>query len=467
MAHHSQLPLSDALARHVSAMGYERLPDSTVHATRRVLLDAVGVMHAASGLASEAQPFIDMAVAGGPAGSSRIWGTSHCSTPALAALANGALSHALDYEDAFDLAPVHPNASLVPAVLALAQSLGLRNLREVIAAVAVGCDVACRLALSLRQPLETGGWYPPPILGAFGAVAGCARLLGLSPQQVRDALSLMLMQVSCPGEIKYSAGTVLRAVREAFPAQAAVQCALLARSGVAGLEQPLEGQAGFYRLFANGQYAPQHLLDGLGEHWFIEQLSFKPWPSCRGTHGSIEAALWLRERIGAPARDIVAVLIEGCAVQRMLAEPTARKQAPLTAIDAKFSLAFTCAQALHHGRVDLDSFGHRRLHDPDVLALAARSSFRLREGWNNDHMASGAVWLQLANGQTAHHEVVQPLGSPARPLDDTQLIRKFVDCCGRAARPMDEQDAAALAHHILNTDADEASPLLAVTPQPA
>jgi hypothetical protein len=44
--------------------------------------------------------------------------------------------------------------------------------------MAIGCDLTCRMALSLKQPMEAGGWYPPPILGAFGATAGAARLLG-------------------------------------------------------------------------------------------------------------------------------------------------------------------------------------------------------------------------------------------------------------------------------------------------
>src|SRR5690606_11754415 len=120
----------------------------------------------------------------------------------LAALANGAMAHALDFEDTFDPTAGHPNASLVPAVLALAQTSGPVSGKELITPAAGGGELACRIGLSLRVPVEAGGWYPPPIIGAMGAAAAAARLRRLSPRQVADCPSLMLCQVSCAGEIK-------------------------------------------------------------------------------------------------------------------------------------------------------------------------------------------------------------------------------------------------------------------------
>ena len=444
--------LSNALARHVSGARFEQLPAQTVHAARRALLDAVGVMHAASGLAPEVRPFIDLARAGGGTPEARILGTIDRVPAALAAFANGAMAHALDYEDAFDAAPVHPNASLIPAVLALAQARAPVSGRELLTAIAVGCDLSCRVALSLRRRLEEGGWYPPPILGAFGAVAGAARLLRLTPRQVVDAFSLLLLQNSCPGEIKYSADTVIRAVREAFPAQAAVMVTQLAEAGVRGFEAPLEGRAGFYALFAAGQYATSDLLDGLGTRWHIDALSFKPWPSCRGTHAAIEAALTLRARDALDPAGVDQVIIEGGSVQAMLAEPADRKRAPQTAIDAKFSLPFTVATALVQGTVTLDHFGAAGLSDPAVLALAAGCSWRQRADWGVDQAVAGGLRIRLRDGSERTCEVLDPAGSPTRPLDDGQLVAKFVDCLGRAARPTAAGAAAALAARILQID---------------
>jgi 2-methylcitrate dehydratase PrpD len=441
--------LSLQLAQYATQVSFASLPASTVHATKRALLDAIGVISAASGIAPEARPFIDLAVASGGKASSRILGTGILCPPAAAALANGALSHALDYEDAYDGAPVHPNASLIPAVLALAQARAPVSGRDLIAAIAVGCDLACRMGLSLRQPLEQGGWYPPPILGAVGAVAGAARLLRLSPRQLVDAWSLLLLQNSCSGEIIHSPGSTIRAVREAFPAQAAVNCVLLAEAGIQGFSAPLEGTAGFFRMFAGGNYSVQELLSDLGARWYVDSLSFKPWPSCRGTHAAIEAALVLRSRPSFDCGQVERIIIEGGSVQAMLAEPLARKSAPATAIEAKFSLPFTVALALGRGEVTLDSFDAGSREDPALRAIAGRCIWRQRLDWGRERATSGALQIHLRNGVQLRHEVQDALGCPTRPLDDAHLLLKFEACLSRASRPLSTAQSRALATRVL------------------
>jgi 2-methylcitrate dehydratase PrpD len=439
--------LSLRLAEFVTRTAADAVPTAALDAAAHVVLDATGVMRAASALAPEVLPFIELARDGG-AGAASVLGTPHSTRAPLAALANGAMAHALDYEDAFDMAPLHPNASLVPAALALAQAHRPVGGRAFLAAIAIGCEVSCRIALSLRQRLEVGGWYPPPILGAFGAVAGAARIAGFPPRQLLDAWSILLLQNSCAGEIKHDPNTVIRAVREAFPAQVAVQAAQLARRGVRGFDAPLEGRDGFFRLFASNHYDAEGLFEGLGQRWHIEQLSFKPWPSCRGTHAAIECALQLREQVA--WRDVRQIRIEGCQVHRMLAEPLESRRMPQTAIDAKFSLPFTVATAFVTGNVDLDSFSGRALGHGDVLALARRCSFTLREEWAADNAVSGAVEITLADGRVVRHEVLDPRGSPSRPLDDSELMAKFVDCAGRAQQPLAAGAATALAGRILH-----------------
>jgi 2-methylcitrate dehydratase PrpD len=439
--------LSLQLAQFVTQTPAAQIPRSALHAAARAALDASGVMRAASALSPEVLPFIAHAVAGGP-GPARVLGTPHNTQAGLAALANGAMAHALDYEDSYDAAPLHPNASLVPAVLALAQSHAPVSGRALLAAIAIGCDVSCRIALSLRCRLEEGGWYPPPILGAFGAVAGAARILGLTPRQLLDAWSLLLLQNSCAGEIKHDRSTVIRAVREAFPAQIAVQVAGLAAAGVRGFDAPLEGRDGFFRLFAANRYDAGALLRDLGLHWHIEALSFKPWPSCRGTHAAVECALQLRAKMD--WREIREIRIEGCEVHHMLAAPLERKCAPQTAIDAKFSLPFAVASAFVSGQVSLDSFTVDALHDDQVLALARRVSFVRRADWGDEQAVSGAVEITATDGRKLRWQVLDPCGSPARPLEDAELVAKFVDCAARAQQPLPAQNAAELARRILD-----------------
>jgi 2-methylcitrate dehydratase PrpD len=408
-------------------------------------------MLAASGTSADILPFVALARSQGD-GPATILGFGTRTSAPMAALANGAMAHALDFEDAFDAAPLHPNASLLPAALAIAQSRGPISGREFITAVAAGCDLVCRLALALRQPMEQGGWYPPPILGAFGATAAACRLLKLQPTQYTDAFSLLMCQNSCPGEIKYSADTVIRAVREAFPAQAAVSSALLAADGVRGFEAPLEGKAGFYQLYAAGHYDGGDLVAELGTRYWIEQLSFKQWPCCRGTHAYVEIVQALRREHGFTAADVAAIQIVGGEAQQMLCEPYEQKLAPQTIIDAKFSLPFTIAAALSHDEVTLGSFTHVTLRDGNLLALARRTTFELRHDWGRERADTGELKIVLKDGRRLQSAVQHALGNPSRPLSDATLRTKFIDCAAHAATPLSHGAAEQLADRIFRLE---------------
>lgn len=439
--------LSEVLCRHVAETRFEDLSPEAIVGAKRVLLDATGVMYGASGLSEEVQAFVRVACSEGD-GACVVLGTGRTATASMAALANGAMAHALDYEDAFDAAPGHPNASMVPALLALAQCGAPVAGKDMIAALAVGCDLSCRLALGLTTPLQSRGWYPPPILGAYAAAAGGARLLGLGWEGVRDAVSLMLCQATMPGAIMHSSETVVRAVREAFPAQAGVLAAKLAAEGVRGFDAPFEGRDGFYDLFAGGGFDADRVIAELGERWYGAELSFKPWPACRGTHAFVELAIELREAHGFAADDVAGVEVLIDPIHRMLVEPIERKRAPDVTIDAKFSIPFTVGVALVKGRLALDDFDARALGDERIRSAAAKVSARAAPAHGRVVGSGGAMIITLKNGQTFEGEVHEALGAPGRPLSDEALIAKFVDCRSRAALACDEESSRKLADTV-------------------
>ncbi|MFC3068883.1 MmgE/PrpD family protein [Phenylobacterium soli] len=434
--------LSRRIAEHVAGARFEALPAAAVEATKRSLLDALGVTLGASRMGEGCQAFVDLArSAGAGRPESTILGFGDKVAAPLAALANGAMAHALDYEDAYDEAPLHPNAIAVPAVLAEAEAMGGVPGARLLTALAVGCDLTCRMGLALTSDPADFGWYPPPILGAYGATAAVAHLRGLSADQVLDALSLTLCQATTPGEIKYSPGSTVRAVRDAFGAQAAVQSVRLAAAGIKGFEAPLEGRAGFFELYARGGYDPAVLTDGLGERFLSERVSFKVWPSCRGTHAYIEAALGLMAAHGFGADEVAAVDLGIGPIQRMLVEPAAQKRAPVSPINAKFSLPYTVACALVRGRVGLDDFGPESLADPAILAMAGRVSWREVEGWGAAEAASGELTLRLTSGQALKGRIERARGAPDNPVSREELIAKFEDCAGRAVNPLSRSEA--------------------------
>lgn len=432
--------VSKAIAAHVAGARFDKLTGGAAASAKRSLLDAVGVMLAASGMGEDCDAFVEIAEPGPCA----VLGYGRSASLLGAALANGALAHALDYEDALDGAPIHPNAAVVPAALAVAQQLGGVSGERLLTAIAVGCDLTCRLGMALTINPDDHGWYPPPILSAQGATAAAAVLLGLDAEQTTQAFALALGPSAQTAEFKRTPDSTLRAVRDAFSTHAGVLAALLARRGVRAFDQPFEGQAGLFAQFSRGYFRADALLDGLGATWWGEQVSFKPWPSCRGTHAGIEAAL--RLRADAAGSDVQAIRLTGGPVQRMLAHPREQKQAPRTAIDAKFSLPFTVGLALARGAVTLDSF--EDLDDPAALDVARKVSFQVGDGLGMAD-ATGIVLEATIAGQARTYEVPVPLGHPSRPLEDEAMLAKFLDCAVRAKQP---GAAADLAEAILRLE---------------
>lgn len=436
--------ISQEIAAHFAALTFDALPPATVHATRRALLDALGVMLGASGLGEDAPPYRQHAMtADGPA---RLLGFAARSTPSLAALANGALAHALDFGDTFDAGPAHPNAALVPALLALADADPSISFGDFLAAMAAGSDLACRLSLAPARPYEEGGWYPPPLVNLIAGAAACARLIGLDADGIRHAMGLALVQGSFPNEIKYDATSPMRGVREGFVARAAVEAALLARAGAKAFAEPLEGKAGFFAVYGGGPPG-ETLLDGLCERFLGDQVSFKPWPACRGTHPYIEAALALRGGLDLGA--IERIEAETGPIQEMLIRPQPVKAAPARAIEAKFSIPYTVAAALIDGEVALASFLPERIEDAATRALAAKVVEVRNPDWTRAHAASGSLTFVLRDGTRRVHRVMQAAGHPERPIADSALIAKFADCAAYAAAPLAPAQAAEIAVEIL------------------
>jgi 2-methylcitrate dehydratase PrpD len=239
---------------------------------------------------------------------------------------------------------------------------------------------------------------------------------------------------------------------------------LLAERGVKGFAHPLEGPGGFFALYASGRFAIGDLIDELGSRYWIEQLSFKKWPCCRGTHAYIEAAQTLRRIHQFRTDDIVQMTIAGGELQRMLCEPALSKRRPQTVIDAKFSLPFTLAVALRDREVTLSSFTRETLVDPVLLSLAARSAFEADHG-HGPRAAGGELTLKLKDGTVLRHRISAALGDAARPLDDATLRAKFVDCAMHAAIPLTRSSAERMADRILNLEQEpDAGALLASAP---
>jgi 2-methylcitrate dehydratase PrpD len=182
-------------------------------------------------------------------------------------------------------------------------------------------------------------------------------------------------------------------------------------------------------------------------------VSYKPWPSCRGTHPFIEAALELVRNHDLTLDNIESVELTASSLTRMLCEPFEQKQRPVAAIDAKFSVPFVTASAMVHRRISLDSFSAERLADPLVLSLTRRMSYKIDTGADFKAALSGTVSLATKDGRTRSVTVERPRGNLESPMTEADLLEKFCDCCSYHARPMARDLARGIAATVLDTRA--------------
>lgn len=442
-----------ALARHVAECRLDDIPGEALRVGARSLLDAIGVSLAASGEEPAVRPFIDHALEEGRGGRAVVLGTGRRATVGLAALANGSLAHAMDYEDAHDPSRTHPNAA--PVAVAVAMASGLQGItgREALAAVVIGADVACRLSMAQGNVDELPkAFYPPSIAGTMGATATAARLLKLSPAQTLDAFSIALCQNACSAEILSDAYSDLRAVRDGLSAQVGVQAAQLARRGVKGFSRPIEGQRGFFSMYAGGREVPGVLTHELGRRFEGQFVGYKAWPACRDTHPYIQAVLDGQSRDRIDPSQIESILADVPSRSLIVTEPQPEKRLPRAAIDAKFSLYFTVATTLLHGRVTFASFAPSALKDPATLALAARVDYRVVKG-------PARLTLRLRDGRGVDWLAGPLYGAPENPMDEAALRAKFIDCA-RMARRVPRLDLQQLADRLLGIAGETNLPAL-------
>lgn len=439
--------LSQALIRHVLDTRYETIPAAAIRAQKNSLTDMLGVMLAATGLDPASASFAAFAAAGGT-GPCTILGREEKTTPMLAALANGALVHALDYEDSHEVATVHPNSAALPALMALSQQMGGVSGKTFLTAMALASDICCRLDLGVNEDLLKYGWNMPPVHGSMGAVMGAGKLLGLDAGQLSDAIALNLCQATCSGEAANSAGSAVRTVREGFAAQAAVQSALLAKQGVpARFETPFEGRLGYFHMYARDNYTPERILRDLGLVYQGEYISFKPWPCCRATHTSIDGVLTLMRQHDIRPEEIEEIHITLQEIGRMVTEPREIKYRPKAPAIGKFSLPFIVATSVLKGTVGLDSFSPEALENPELLAMGDKVVCEIDPTWTKEQNKYTDLVIRTVRGEFRMH-LEHPLGCVENPMSEADTRRKFADCAARARRPYPAGRIAAICETI-------------------
>ena len=422
-----------ALGSFVADARSDGLPDAVAQDATQRVIDVLGNALAAFG-GEPASIALDLASEMGGAEQATSIGSGRRLPAANAALVNGTLAHSLDFDDTHLPAVLQPSSSVVPAALAVAEVTGASG-SELLAAVAVGDEIAVRLGMASYDPVIKNsiffenGLHATSIIGTLASAAASAMLLGLSDEDVSHAIGIAASMGAGILEANRTGGTVKR-IHCGWAAHSGITAAMFARGGLTGPPTVLEGRFGFFRAYSDGRFDAAVILDGLGTAWEMPRIFYKPYPTNHFTHAGIDAALRLREKGVDPSEIERIELGVPAPVLRTIAEPVDQKARPLTPYHAKFSGPFTIAAALVGGGglgVYSNDFTPETLQDPERLRLAG-----LVRCYADDeateifpHQFPGVLTVGLRDGSELTERINVNRGGPDRPLSPDELATKF------------------------------------------
>jgi 2-methylcitrate dehydratase PrpD len=357
----SERTVTQSLTERLSAMSLQAMSPEALTVAKQCLLDWLGVA-----LAGRNERLVDILVdelaPEDVAGGASLIGRGRRARFDDAVLINGAMGHALDFDDV--IMPMgHPTAPVAPVALSLAEHRGASGAEALMAYIA-GVEAECRIARLVGPSHYAKGWHATATLGTFGAAMAAARLLGVEGEALTHAFGIAGTQAA---GLKSVFGTMSKPLHPGKAAANGLLAARLAARGFTSDVDILQSKQGFADTQSSTANADSALEDR-AQPWVVEAL-FKYHAACYLTHDSVEAASALRaeEQISPEAIESVNVRVPAghlgvCNIQD-----------PQTGLECKFSLRMTTALALAGEDTFQDGlFTDETAHRPDLVALRER-----------------------------------------------------------------------------------------------
>jgi 2-methylcitrate dehydratase PrpD len=416
-------------ARNFQRVQFEDISPKTIAVAKNSVLDTIGVAIAGASLAG-AKELCELVQYWGGREESSIVGCKQKVPAPNAAQVNAVMVHARDYDDVHETAIMHPAVVTIPVALAIAEARGGLSGKEFLTATALGADMICRLGLATRpgiSPIHTG-WHFTTLYGYPTAALTAGRLLGLDEEGLVNAFGIAYHQCSGNGQCVID-GAHTKRLGPGFAVRGGLTAALMAARGITGAKNCLEGENGLFRQYHYGEYDRELLLRDLGTHFEGVNVSIKPYPCCRGTHPSIDAALSLVKECPIPPEDIKAItIVTGEANYKLLCTPFEAKIRPRNPVDAQFSIPWGIATALVKHRVSTQDYTLEAIQDEAVLRVTGKVKAEPDPKFNHKGIETAVVSVLLQDGRVRSATVHDPLGSPQQPMSFADCVKKFHDC---------------------------------------
>ena len=432
-------PITRAIAEFVHRARFDALPAEVVRRAKNSFLDTLGI--ALGGMSEPAPQILQRFVqAQGGAPKATVLGTGIRTSAQYAALVNGVAGDIVGWSDISVTHMTHPSVTICPAVWAVGEEVRASG-KAVMLAHILGLEVADKLGAGVKPGLQLKGWHPLAVLNTFGAAVACGKLLGLTANQLCNALGIAGAEAS---GMRVAMGTMSKAYGAGRSARDGVMATQLAQLGYTGPHDVIEGRDGFLQTFGNG-VSGEGILENLGDPYEFESpgITLKKFPACTRSHNGIQGMINLREKHGFGLADIEAVeCLVTPAVVDYLKFPR-----PKTKFEAKYSMEFCLATVIRDGAVTIPSFDDERVRDPELAALMNRITMTIspdyaRDGYNPSYAPYGCIVnVTLKDGRRFSERVDKGPWEPETSPSWEDVVAKF-RANAEMALPRDTVDEA-------------------------
>jgi len=432
------------LARFVVETRFEDLAPDVVDFAKRLATDVLAVT--IGGSAQEAMPELVDYVR-------EMGGKEECPLPfyggrypaSSVALALASMSRALDMGDVhlgwpqYDFTTIgHTAEYTFPTLLAAAGACERVDGKEFLTALAVSTEVLVRIGaaanntsaakiLGLPSNFDQGGWF------IFGAVAGAARILGLTVEQTVNAFGMARMLTIGHDMKAMSPASHMVRVHHGFVAKNAIDACRLAKRGINGPQDVMLGYRGFLFAITRGLWPakPELLTRDLGSEWYFTKTCIKPFSACKATHTAATAVLRLQEEHGFGGPDIASIHAEVTInALELTCRPVEAKWDPQSDQNAQFSLPYVMSVVAFEGRFMIDGFKPPMRAREDIRELVSNVTVV------GDRTMTGLdsrVTVRLRDGREYTMFCDDCKGTPTMPLTDEEWRERLHDLSRYAA----------------------------------
>ena len=338
-----------------------------------------------------------------------------------AGMVNGAMGHALQIDDGDRFTVAHLGTEIIPAALAVGE-VEKSSGKDIINAITLGYEVSMRIGYAINPSHHKRGFCPNSTLGVFGAAVSAGKLMNLNSEEMADALGSAGTLASGVEEFVVD-GSASQFLNPAHATYSGILSALLARNGFTGSKTILEGLRGFCNAFSD-KYDLSLITNNLGIDYQITKIYFKPYPTCRAMHSTIDAVLNIIRRYSIEPNDVKKVIIKTYAYNvNLMCGPS-----PKTVAHARLHMPYAIACALKEKRLTVEEFKEEKLTDSSILNLMNKLEFLIADEELNKfapYLLGTIVSILAVDGKKYEEKVAFPKGEPENPMTKEELIEKF------------------------------------------